>query len=582
MPTVGGQTQGLKKSDIAKLDKLYRRTLGRDQLFNYDLADEICELALALKRPVGVILDPKGHVHWVYVGTLADIAEVPQGQALLPDELGPCQLNSYYGFHAILGTQSLSNGEPRLDAQVTALQYRFPVLGLMIAGTDEGFSQQFGEHPKACDGVILLSPTWSYEEQQLVCQARPRQVARILDEESLAQWVEWGQATYEELAHRRRQSRGERAILIGIDPPGTRDMEKSQRTMDELYELAKTAGATIVGEARQKRAHPDPGTFLGQGKAEEVALLIQQQQANIIIADDTLSPVQQRNLEKALRVKVIDRTEVILDIFAQRARSREGQIQVELAQLKYLLPRLMGRGRMFSQQTSVGAKGGIATRGPGETKLETDRRVIHQRVDRLEKEAESVVAHRKLQRNQRLSLGKFTAALIGYTNAGKSTLLKRLTGADVLVEDKLFATLDPTTRRLFLPSGTEILMSDTVGFIQKLPTFLVKAFRATLEEVQDAQLVLHVWDISHPDRDNQMATVLETLESLDALELPRLTLCNKIDALPTWQDEWEDLTRGVTHPYPVSATTGEGLDAVLTALSESANTAEALNEPTLS
>jgi GTPase len=275
---------------------------------------------------------------------------------------------------------------------------------------------------------------------------------------------------------------------------------------------------------------------------------------------------------------VIDRTELILDIFAQRAQSREGKIQVELAQLQYEMPRLKGRGRMFSQQTAVGAKGGIATRGPGETKLETDRRILRERVTMLEKEAMQVVRHRQFQRHSRQQSQVPLIALVGYTNAGKSTLMRRLTQADVLIEDRLFATLDPTIRKLYLgrdddESGyvpQEVLLSDTVGFIRKLPTFLIQAFRATLEEAASADLLWHVWDVSHPERLHQAQSVHEILNTLfEELEVapPTIwTLCNKVDSLPNPEAELEVIAASIETPmFPISARTGEGIPELLQA-----------------
>jgi GTP-binding protein HflX len=577
MTAIGGTTHGLKKSDLVKLEKLYRRKVGKDELFSADLAEELCELSLTLKRAIGILMNSKGHVHWVFLGELDLLHESKQGWKLLPDIDTPPKIIPYSCFYVPSGKPLEDEEHIPLGAKVTALQFRFTMLGILVKDPKGTYSQQHGEHPEFCDGAYLLSPTWSYDTQQpdIVCQKRvtPKQ----LGEESFSQWLEWGESVMSDWTQAlKKRPRGERAFIVSVDDLGTKHQQAAEFAMAELIELAKTAGASILGEMHQKRFKQDSKSYLGQGKAEELALMIQQEDANLLIANDTLSPVQQRTLEALTRVKVIDRTELILDIFAQRARSREGQIQVELAQYQYLLPRLIGRGRTFSQQTSVGAKGGIATRGPGETKLETDRRLIHQRIDRLEEEANTVVAHRQLQRSQRQFHQKLTAALVGYTNAGKSTLLKRLTGADVLVENQLFATLDPTTRRLYLPNGMEILLTDTVGFIQKLPTFLVKAFRGTLEEVKEADLILHVWDVSHPDKQAQYDTVLETLEELGALEVPRLTLCNKIDVFDTKDFETgtkesvvsEILQSDILEPILISAHTGENQDGLLTRLSD--------------
>lgn len=318
----------------------------------------------------------------------------------------------------------------------------------------------------------------------------------------------------------------ERAILVGIRTDG-QDAAAFDDALVELHRLAETAGAEVVYTVTQKRHQPDPAWYMGRGKAEEVARLAEEAEADLVIVDQELSPAQVRNLEAVIPCKVIDRTQLILDIFAQRARTKEGKLQVELAQLRYLLPRLAGKGRELSR-----LGGGIGTRGPGETKLEVDRRRIRRRIADLEDELAEVVRHRVLLRERRRRGGVFRVALVGYTNAGKSTLLNRLTRANVLAEDKLFATLDPTVRRLKLPSGHDAVLIDTVGFIQNLPTHLVAAFRATLEEVCDADLLLHVVDASHPNADRHIAVVRQVLADIGAAHLPELLVWNKIDLLP--------------------------------------------------
>lgn len=296
--------------------------------------------------------------------------------------------------------------------------------------------------------------------------------------------------------------------------------------MEELVRLCETAGAQVVAEVIQRRRAPDPAYYIGKGKAQELAGLVEEKEANLVVVDEELSPSQTRNLEEVLDIRVIDRTALILDIFARRARTREGKLQVELAQLNYLLPRLTGRGKVLSRLA-----GGIGTRGPGETKLEVDRRVIRKRITDLKKEIESIKKQRALQRRARQKVPYPVVALVGYTNAGKSTLLNALTDSYVFTEDKLFATLDPTTRKIVLPGNQTILLTDTVGFIQKLPPHLVAAFRATLEEVQEADLLLHVVDFSHPDMERQMTAVHEVLEDLEVSEKPIVFVFNKIDLI---------------------------------------------------
>jgi GTP-binding protein HflX len=316
----------------------------------------------------------------------------------------------------------------------------------------------------------------------------------------------------------------DRAYLVAADLPHT--LLPAAESLQELAELAKTAGAVVAGSTTQKLEHPNVATYIGSGKVEEVVLERKRLDANVVIFDDELSPSQQRNLEKALGVKVIDRTALILDIFATRAQTREGRLQVELAQMQYLLPRLAGQWSHLERM-----EGAIGTRGPGETQIETDRRLINARIAKLRRDLREVSVQRELYRRRRARNDFPVVALVGYTNAGKSTLMRSLSGADVPAEDKLFATLDPVTRRLGLPSGEVVLLTDTVGFIQKLPTQLVAAFRATLEELAEADLLLHVIDISHPNAFEHTETVDKTLAELGVAGKPALLALNKVDAL---------------------------------------------------
>lgn len=320
----------------------------------------------------------------------------------------------------------------------------------------------------------------------------------------------------------------ERVILVGVS---YHDNDDTAQSLDELGELAATAGAVTVGRLIQNREAPHPGTYLGKGKIEELRQLIWEEDATGIICDDELSPAQLANLQDMLDIKVMDRTLIILDIFAQRASTREGKIQVELAQLRYRATRLTGLGRSLSR-----LGGGIGTRGPGEKKLEMDRRLIKDRISQLKQELEAVKRHREVARQQRSKNPVPVAAIVGYTNAGKSTLLNQMTGAGVLEEDKLFATLDPTTRTLKLDSGQEVLLTDTVGFIRKLPHHLIQAFRSTLEEAKYADMIIHVVDASNPQMDIHMHVVYETLNQLEVGDKPVITLFNKTDRLEEGSD----------------------------------------------
>jgi len=337
--------------------------------------------------------------------------------------------------------------------------------------------------------------------------------------------------------------------------------------LEELALLAVTAGAEVLGALVQRLQKPTPAYYLGKGKVNELADLKRDVGYDVVIFDDELSPTQQRNLEQALEVKVIDRTALILDIFAKRARTHEGRLQVELAQHQYLLPRLPGQ---WSHLERLG--GGIGTRGPGEAQLETDRRLIRQKIHRLQREIEEIRKHRALYRRQRAQRGIPVAAIIGYTNAGKSTLLNSLSNADVLVEDKLFATLDPTTRRLALPNKEEVLISDTVGFIQKLPTMVIAAFRATLEELAEAALFVHVVDITHHNAIEQSMAVEETLTELGLSEKPRITVLNKVDLFASSEEDIGEFVSSMKadsqETVLISAAKGWGLDRLLERIAE--------------
>lgn len=343
----------------------------------------------------------------------------------------------------------------------------------------------------------------------------------------------------------------ERLILVAVS---LSDGDDTERSLDELSELVKTAGAVTVGRLTQNREKIHPGTYLGKGKIEELRELIAALAATGVVCDDELSPAQLKNLEELLDTKVMDRTMVILDIFAAHATTSEGKIQVELAQLKYRAAHLVGMRNSLSR-----LGGGIGTRGPGEKKLEMDRRLIHDRIGQLKTELEQVKNHREVQRKQRERSHTLTAAIVGYTNAGKSTLLNTLTGAGILAEDKLFATLDPTTRSLTLPSGQQLLLTDTVGFIRKLPHHLIEAFRSTLEEARYSDILLHVVDCSNPQMDTQLHIVYETLRRLEIGDKTVVTIFNKTDRL-----EKEVILKDLQSDYQVqlSAKTGTGLEAL--------------------
>ncbi len=369
------------------------------------------------------------------------------------------------------------------------------------------------------------------------------------------------------------RSVAQRVLLVGVDLTGGAGRGRLwsvDESLDELARLAETAGAVVVGREIQRRSAPDPTSLIGEGKVAAIDGRRAAEGIDVVIFDEELSPVQQRNLEKGIGCSVIDRTTLILDIFAERARSKEARLQVELAQLEYRLPRLTGRGVELSR-----LGGGIGTRGPGETKLEVDRRRIRERISHLRHELKEVAAHRARLREAR-GAGIAVVAICGYTNAGKSTLLNALTRAGVLAEDRLFATLDATSRRVEPPAGEPFVLVDTVGFIQHLPHHLVAAFRSTLEEVTQADLLLHVVDASHPKREEQMQAVAQVLAELGAAERPVLLVLNKIDA-PEGAAEAPHLLRRYPEAVAVSALTGAGLEVLLVRIqAELANRRERL------
>lgn len=361
----------------------------------------------------------------------------------------------------------------------------------------------------------------------------------------------------------------ERAFLVGVDIRREQGMLPLEDSLEELALLANTAGLSVVGEASQRLLHPDPKTFLRSGKVNEVKRLVEETLADVLLFDDELSPRHQRELEKIFKedVRILDRSALILDIFAQHASSREGALQVELAQYEYRLPRLTRAWTHLARQAGggggrTGSSGGVGLRGPGETQLEADRRSIRNRITQLKRELEKVRSHRGRYRSRRKRNEIPTIALVGYTNSGKSTLINQLSGSSVIVADKLFATLDPTTRRLELPGGHQALVTDTVGFIQKLPATLAAAFRATLEEIAEADLLMHVVDISNPNAHAQAAVVQSTLEEIDIHGLPIVTALNKIDVLQGGV-EVHNLLDDFERAVAISARTGEGISTLL-------------------
>ncbi|MBI3997490.1 MAG: GTPase HflX [Armatimonadetes bacterium] len=511
-----------------------RRRVPQDRIANPDLLEILSHLAQALRREVGVFVDRHGVVGHVVVSR--------RWQPLV-EEVSHRSGRPGAGLRYLEAHPDPDGRPDEGDRQI------LEQLGLDLVVT-------VGTHRAQPTEVWLLGPAApaSRDGQAAPTEEGPYNLSALAHLE-LAPRVRMAEA-----ARRRRdaaatpQTQPERAVLVALDRSGD-----AERSLDELARLAETAGALPVTRIIQRRARPNPATYLGRGKVEEVVRATETYAASLVIIDDDLTPAQQRTLEREIGVKVLDRTALVLDIFAQRARSREGRLQVELAQMTYLLPRLTGRGVWLSR-----LGGGIGTRGPGETKLEVDRRRIRKRITDLQGEIDAIAARRSRQRLPRGSAGIPQVALVGYTNAGKSALLNALTGADAFVENRLFATLDPTVRRLVLPNRREIVLADTVGFIQRLPTELVAAFRATLEEVTSADLLLHVIDASHPDWAIQADVVRGVLEDIGAGDHPVLPVFNKADLLSP--HEVRALAAGHPDAVVISAAQEFGLERLQRAI----------------
>lgn len=505
-----GETSGLRKSVVNDLEALYEVEVPIGQVITKDLVNRMFALTVQIKREIAVYLNRRGKIVQVAIGDMQTIK--------LPEVEGRKSNQRLSGIRCV---HTHPNGDSTLSApDFSALRrMRFD---MMVA---IGVKETQREDERAAN-FAFLTGEYNEGDQLIVEEIGPVTIEEIT-KLNLSYLLTIVDKRLSDSDHTMiTLVENERAILAGL--------ELSQHTfgwnitdsLEELKQLAETAGAEVISYVTQKRDCPDSALFFGKGKMQEISLLIQESNANLLILDDELSPSQQRNIEQLLGIKVLDRTSLILDIFAQRARSHEGKLQVELAQLRYNLPRIGGQGLILSR-----LGGGIGTRGPGETKLEVDKRRIRSRINDIEKQIEIIKKQRNLHRESRIASSIPTVALVGYTNAGKSTLLNVLTAAGVLAEDKLFATLDPTTRKVLLTNHKEALMTDTVGFIQKLPHQLVLAFRATLEEVKTADLLLHVVDASHPNAIQQMDAVLAVLKELKADDKPILTVLNKIDKI---------------------------------------------------
>ena len=541
-----GNLKGIRNSVIDELKTFYDIRIEGGSLLNTELAMRMADVTDFINREVSVYLSRSGQVLAVAVGNDQSV-ELPPVEG----RRGTSRLSGVRCVH------THPNGNPNLSGvDISALKNnRFDAM-VAIGVTSPNFSESvltFGmitgideneQYEVECYGT--LTPT---EAEGIFFPNLVATVERILDKQSGSASLAQGT---------------ERAIIVGMEYGGGASIIgwSADDSLEELKQLADTAGAEVVARFLQKRPKPDPAFFIGRGKVQELALYVPQETVDLCIFDDELSPAQQRNIEQAMGVRVLDRTALILDIFAQRAHTNEGKLQVELAQLQYTLPRIMGKGLSLSR-----LGGGIGTRGPGETKLEVDRRRIRDRIAYIKGCISKVKNVRTLQRSGRAKASVPTVSLVGYTNAGKSTLLNTLTNSDIYAQDQLFATLDPTTRQLELPNKQQAILTDTVGFIQRLPHQLVAAFQSTLEEVVEADVLLHVIDVSHELYKEQANAVYHVLEELGAKDKTIITVYNKIDKLPEGSALAERLARE-ENSICISAKARLNLDGLLALIAE--------------
>ncbi|MDE0885868.1 MAG: GTPase HflX [Myxococcota bacterium] len=531
---VFGNTRGLKASQVRQLERLFQRRLPADRLVSNEFARQLTEISHDIRRQVGVLADRRGDIQHVMVGDARAI-ELPDWGRI---RAGRGRLRGLRCIHTHLADEGLSRDDLtdlavlRLDAMVS------------IGVLDDGL-------PGMAHTAFLAPANEDDRATELLPPSHPAELDIDFDVYIRDLENELARATG---AHEVAGS--ERALLVSIS--AGRDRETLEAHLDELKELARTASVEVAGVITQNRNKPDPKTVVGTGKLSDLVVHCFQQDIDLVIFDQNLEPGQARNLSQRMELRVIDRTQLILDIFAQRATTADGKLQVELAQLRYRMPRLAQRADLSLSRLGAG----IGGRGPGESRLESDRRKVRNRITRLEKDLKRLAAQRQGRRQRRGQREVPVLSIVGYTNAGKSTLLRALTQSDVFVENKLFATLDPVSRRLRFPRDREVIITDTVGFIRDLPPDLMTAFRATLEEMRDASLLIHVVDATAPDLERRMSAVRDVLDRVELNEKPELLVFNQIDRLP------EGEGAAVAERYggvAVSALAGEGLFELLRA-----------------
>ncbi len=541
-----GNLKGIRNSVIEELQSVYDMQITSGQMLTEELAVKIADVSEYINREISVYISRSGQILAVAVGD-NDSVELPP----MEGRRGAGRLSGVRCVHTHPG------GNPNLSGvDISALKNnRFDtMIAIGVAAPDYAKSTASFGMITGIDGneqyvVECYEPLTLEAMENIFFPNLVATVERILDKQT-------GTSSMAQAA--------ERAVLVGMEYGGSFSASgwTAEDSLEELKQLADTAGAEVVAKFLQKRPKPDPAFFIGRGKVQELALFVQQENIDLCVFDDELSPAQQRNIEQTLGIRVLDRTALILDIFAQRARTNEGKLQVELAQLQYTLPRIMGKGLSLSR-----LGGGIGTRGPGETKLEVDRRRIRDRIAYIKECIGRVKNVRDLHRAGRSKASVPSVSLVGYTNAGKSTLLNKLTNSDIYAKDQLFATLDPTTRQLDLPDKQQAILTDTVGFIQRLPHQLVAAFRSTLEEVVEADVLLHVIDVSHELYKEQSSAVYAVLEQIGARDKTIITVYNKVDKLPEGSALAERLGKE-ENSICISAKSGYNLDKLLQMIAE--------------
>ena len=544
MQEVLGNTEGLKNSIVEALKQLYEHKVPPWQLVTPEIAVYMAKITTAVNREVNIFLDRKGNVLSVSIGD-GNTVSLPD----LPGRRGSGRLSGIRCIHTHPG------GDSRLSGiDLSALRgHKYDLMAAI------GVNDEKPEEFVLNFAIITGKDEYGQYTVQEYGVLKPDVLETLFLPNIISSAEKLLAATDD---NRKLEKRPERTMLVSLEY-GKQDRQwTSEDSLEELRQLAETAGAEVKAKFLQKRPKPDPGFFIGRGKVRDLALYAQQEDIDLCIFDEELSPAQQRNLEQALGIKVIDRTALILDIFAQRAQTNEGKLQVELAQLQYTLPRIMGQGLSLSR-----LGGGIGTRGPGETKLETDRRIIRDRIAYIKGCIDKVQNVRKLHRSYRNKNQVPSVSLIGYTNAGKSTLLNVLTNSDVYEKDQLFATLDPTTRQLELPDKRQAILTDTVGFIQRLPHQLIAAFKSTLEETLDADLLVHVIDVSHPLYKEQSEAVYRVLKEAGVQDKPILSVFNKIDKLPENSGLLEQL-QAIPESVCISAKKQIGLETLLSVITD--------------